>query len=94
MNEKREKLTITKQQAQAIIWGDSLDFEVIEDKPTGNSRWSQIHQIIIKRLSDNKFFKDKYSIGATEHQEENPYEYSEPNFTEVFPVEKVVIVYE
>ena len=58
------------------------------------TRWSIIYEIVVKRLSDGKFFQDAYKVGATESQDEGPYEYSNPNFTQVFPIEKTFIVYE
>jgi hypothetical protein len=48
----------------------------------------------VQRKSDGKYFKDGYRRGATESQDERPYEWSEPNFTEVFPVTKTYIDYE
>lgn len=88
------KLELTKEEAQDIIWGDHENFEVVEDEIVGDRRWSIDHRIVIQRVSDKKFFADTYSVGATEMQDEGPWEYSEPNFMEVFPVEKVITVYE
>lgn len=73
--------------------GRKNGFETVESNIVDTSRWSIINDIVIKRKSDGKFFRDEYSVGATESQEESPYEYSEPNFSEVFPVETKVIVY-
>lgn len=95
MDEKiREKLVLTNEEARQIIWEDEDKFEIIQDNVIENSRWSIIHDIVIKRKIDGKFFRDTYSRGATESQDEMPYEYSEPNFEEVFPVEKIIISYE
>lgn len=90
----REKLNLTKVEGRNIIWEDNNDYEIIKKEIVDTSRWSKIYEIVIKRKSDGKFFRDNYSIGATESQDESPYEYSEPDFREVFPVEKKVIVYE
>lgn len=94
MAQEREKLQLTKEEAQAIVWEDTSDYEIISDEVVDTRRWSADHEIIIKRLSDGKFFADGYSVGLTEMQDESPYEYSDPDFTEVFPVEKTIIVYE
>lgn len=94
MAQEREKLVLTNQEAQRIVWGDSSEYEVIEDTIESTSRWSENHSIVIKRLSDGKFFADGYSKGLTEMQDESPYEYTEPDFTEVFQVEKTIIAYE
>lgn len=79
--------------AREIIWGDNPDFEILEERQTGSSRWSIHYRTILKR-KDGKFFEVKYSKGATECQEERPFEYTKAEFTEVFPVEKVITVYE
>lgn len=93
MAQEREKLVLTKEEAQAIVWEDTSDYEIISDEVVDTRRWSADHEIIIKRLSDGKFFADGYSVGLTEMQDESPYEYSDPDFTEVFAVEKTIIVY-
>lgn len=90
----REKLKLTKQEGREIVWGDHPDYKTISDEIVDKSRWSVHYEITVKRLSDGKFFRETYSRGATEYQEERPFEYDDPDFTEVFPVEKKVIVYE
>lgn len=94
-NSTLEKLNLTPKQAREIIFDDAPEeFEVIENKITGVTRWSVLYRIVIRRLSDGKFFADTYSRAATEYQDEKPYEYYTPTFTEVFEVKKTVIVYE
>jgi hypothetical protein len=45
---------------------------------------------------EDKLYKTSYSTGATEYQDEDPYEYEDDviECPEVFPVEKTIIVYE
>lgn len=66
----------------------------IEDKLVGHSRWSLIYERIFEW--EGRFYKTQYRTGATESQDESPYEYDpdEIECPEVFPVEKVVTVYE
>ena len=90
----KEKLILTSEQGRDIVYGDDSNFVTIEDKIVGTRRWSIEYEIVVQRKSDGKYFKDGYSRGATENQDESPYEYSEPNFTEVFPVTKTYIDYE
>ena len=86
------KLELTKDEARDIIWGDGPDdIELVVDDLIDTTRWSEVHNMVIKK--DGRFYQDEYSVGATEMQDESPWEYSEPNFTEVFPVEKTVIIY-
>ena len=89
----REKLNLTSKQGRDIIDGH-YNFAIIEDKIVGKRRWSIEYEIVVQRKSDGKYFKDGYRRGATENQDESPYEWSEPNFTEVFPVTKTYIDYE
>lgn len=90
----REKLIITKEEARNIIYEDHEDYDVISDEIIDHRRWSVDHEVIIKRLSDEKFFQGNYSRGATESQDEEPFKYSEPEFTEVFLTTKTIQVYE
>jgi hypothetical protein len=89
----REKLNLTSEQGRDIIDGH-YNFAIIEDKIVGKRRWSTEYEIVVQRKSDGKYFRDGYRRGATEGQDERPYEHSEPNFTEVFPVTKTYIDYE
>ncbi len=90
---EREKLKLTPAQAREIVWEGDQNFETVEDNIVSKNRWSIIHYIVVKRLSDGKFFIDEYQVGATECQEELAYENTIPNFTEVFPTQKTITVY-
>lgn len=68
--------------------------EIIEDTIVSVSRWSIHHEIIFKWI-DGKFYQASYSRGATEMQDESPWEYEdEVTCTEVHRVPKVVEVWE
>jgi hypothetical protein len=69
------------------------DYEVISNDIIDHSRWSVIHEMIFKY--DGKFFKTSYSVGATEQQDERPYDYEGETIEckEVKPVEKTIIEY-
>jgi hypothetical protein len=86
----REKLILTSEQGRDIVNGDDSNFVIIEDRIILIRRWVDDYKIVVKRKSDGKYFKDIYRRGATER----PYECSDPNFTEVFPVTKTYIDYE
>ena len=90
----REKLNLTSKQGRDIVNGEDSNFITIEDRIVGTRRWSVVYEIVVQRKTDGKYFKDGYRRGATESQDESPYEYSEPNFTEVFPVTKTCVDYE
>lgn len=56
---------------------DKLDlpYSAIKDDIIENSRWSIIHEIIFE--DNGKFYKTEYSVGATEMQDERPWEYED-----------------
>lgn len=90
----REKLKLTPSEARELVWDGLPGFKTISNDVISNSRWSVIHHIVVQRESDGLFFADDYSVAATECQDERPFEYTEPDFTQVFAVEKKVVVYE
>jgi hypothetical protein len=91
----KEILKLKPSEGQDIIWGDDPNFKEIENKIIDRSRWCIHYRIIVQRKSDQKFFESYYRQGATESQDERPYECDDfAKFTEVKPVEKTVIVYE
>jgi hypothetical protein len=70
-----------------------LPFNAIEDEVVDNSRWSIYHSIIFEY--DGKFYQTSYSVGATECQDESPWEYEdEVECIEVHKVQKMVEVWE
>ncbi len=81
---------------QDLVWDDVDDAEIMENEIVDTSRWSIHHAVVFKLKCNEKFYQTHYSVGATENQDENPYEYDpdEIECKEVFPVEKTVIVYE
>ncbi|ATO52133.1 hypothetical protein BrL25_19035 [Brevibacillus laterosporus DSM 25] len=67
---------------------------MILDQIVDQSRWSIHHDIIFKWI-DGKYYSTGYSVGATECQDERPWEYeNEVECTEVHQVEKMVKVWE
>jgi len=65
MNFKKEVL-------QAIVYDDCINADKIEDRITGITRWSILHEMVFKYA--DKFYTVQYSIGATEMQDERPFE--------------------
>ena len=75
--------------------GFSVKVELIQEELIDTSRWSHIHERVYKDLDSGKFYATTYSTGATECQDETPYEYDGEiiEFDEVVPVEVVKIEY-
>ena len=91
----KETLTLKAEEARSIAYGDHELFEDVVKTITSVTRWSICYEKIAKRISDGKLFKLDYRVGATEMQDESPYEWEdEVSIPEVFPVEKTIIVYE
>ncbi len=88
-------LKVNTETARDIVYGDHEDFEEVLNEIVDNSRWAIQHRYVGQRISDGKYFQVYYQRGATESQDEQPFEYDkEVEFYEVFPAEKKVIVYE
>ncbi len=89
----RAKINLTAEKARSILDGDEPGYRIIRDEQCGHRRWSVDHELVIQSVVDNRFWRGYYSVGATESQDESPWEHDEPDFTEVFPVEQVTIAY-
>jgi hypothetical protein len=86
-------LVLTAEEGRAIVGEDTDDFRVIEDKITGTSRWSELHRVVFERIADTTLWAMRYSVGATEQQDEQPFEFDDPKPVAVVPVEKTITVY-
>lgn len=65
----------------------------VQDIIIDHSRWSVTHHRIFKH--EGKFYETFYSVGATENQDEAPYEWADNEIecAEVQPVETMIVVY-
>jgi len=68
--------------------------KILENKLVDTTRWAHVYSMVF--LHEGKFYQTFYNVGATECQNERPYEYEEDDIEcpEVVPVEKTIIVYE
>jgi hypothetical protein len=69
------------------------DYRVIEKSITDTGRWSIRYSQVFEY--DGNFYLTRFSVGATECQDEVPYEDQgdEITVTQVYPVKKTVIAY-
>lgn len=83
-----------KEFLRELLWDDADGAEKVYDEITDTSRWSIHHWMVFK--FNGKYYGTSYSVGATECQEEQPFEYDpeEIDCSELIPVEKKIIVYE
>lgn len=97
-----EKITETFDPEQLIEMGLPYDApeggRVISDDITGKSRWSVHHLLVVQfaeQVETDKAWAFTYSVGATECQEERPWEYdNEVTARLVRKVTKTVEVWE
>lgn len=93
MSQERKTLVLSALDARDAIRGDYPEVDLISDEILDQGRWSTYHGVVVKYLDE--FYSVNYSKGSTEYQDEAPFEYDDQvTFTQVFPVEKTIIVYE
>ena len=82
------KIVLTAKEARRIVYGEHPDWRVEEERTVDTTRWSIHHEAIVLNKTNDKHYEFCYSTGATERQDESPYEYeSEVEVYEVAPVE-------
>jgi hypothetical protein len=65
------KIEVPREEMLDILWSD----DAVRDSITGRGRWSLRHELIFRR--DGKLWRAKYSEGATEYQDEHPWDNEE-----------------
>lgn len=83
-----------KEDLQDLLWEDCDErWSIIEDEIIENSRWSILHGLIF--AYDGTLYETSYSVGATENQDESPFEYDDDEIEchEVEPYEVTVTKY-
>ena len=68
-------MKLTKEEALLALYGDHDDYVTIEDIIDGKRRWSVEHRRVVYNIKEDKFYITNYSVGATEQQDECPWEY-------------------
>ena len=76
-------MKLTGEEARNIVWGEDEDWDEVEDHVVDNSRWSIFHEGIFKHTLTGRHYEFFWSVGATESQDERPFEGED----EVKPVE-------
>lgn len=87
-------MEISREEARNMVYEDHEDWVKIEEIPIKQSRWSVLYEGIFQHLPTGKFYQTSWRVGATEMQDESPFEYDDPELTEVRQVEKLVKVWE
>lgn len=87
-------MKLTAKQGRSIVYGDNENWETIEEKIVEISRWSILYEGVFKHKPTGKFYSIGWNAGATGMQDEHPFDYYEPELTEVHKVEKMVLSWE
>lgn len=77
---------------QGEYYEAGYELEVVRTRITDQSRWSIFYEMIIHDVTADRYYSTEYSTGATEAQDESPYE-DEPEVVyvvEVFEVKQIV----
>lgn len=84
-----------KETLRDMVFGDfdPEEYKVQENEFVGTTRWSILYSLVFTELSTNKSYMTSYSVGATECQDESPFEYDDDEITctEVYPREVTVV---
>lgn len=83
--------TFPKELLKDILAEDTEDFELLEETLVESTRWSLHYEAIFKEVATGKTYRTGYSTGATECQDESPYEYDADDVA-VHEVEQIDVV--
>ena len=87
-------MKLTKEEALLILDDDHEKYKLIEDTMEGNGRCGIYHTIVVQELESNNFYISSYSVGATENQDEGPWEHEDTvDFYEAEAYETTVTEY-
>lgn len=81
---------------EMLYEGGSGDIDAIEETVTGTGRWSVNYRVIFRCRTDGTHWEAYFSKGATEQQDERPWQHDGDNIAcnQVVPEKHVITVYE
>lgn len=85
-----------KEDLIGTLWEeDNIDLRLVETKLVDTSRWSLLYRMVFEDLTDERLYMTHYSVGATEQQDESPFQYDDDEImcTEVEEVQVTVTDY-
>ena len=88
--------TFKKEDLISALDGASEPLQEVWYELVDTSRWSNIYELVFKDVESGLYYQTTYSVGATECQDESPFEYDpdEIECSQVEQVEKVVKVWQ
>ena len=92
---KHKTRRFPKQELLDLLDGDETLYQLINDELIDHTRWSVTHEIVFRDKATDEFFRAYYNVGATEYQDESPWEYEDEVIASyVVPVVVHVVRYE
>lgn len=70
-------MKFAKKDLQEMVYEESERFIKAEEDVVDTDRWSIHYKVIFKDEDTGKYYKSYFSKGATEYQDESPYEYDD-----------------
>lgn len=69
-----DKVHLPQSYLADLAYTDAVeDWRVVERKIVDHKRWSVVKEMVVK-TPDGNYYRTRYSVGATEMQEEYPYD--------------------
>lgn len=97
---EREKIKLTNDQWYSLVYenyieieGVEIEFEEIEDNYDGSGRHTEDHHKILKRKSDEKYFKLDYETSVKDEMGWDECNSGDTEAVEVFPHSVTIIEY-
>jgi hypothetical protein len=97
---ERETIKLSNSNWSNLVWenyieidGVTIQFTEVEDIYDGSRRHTEDHHKILKRNIDNKYFSISYETSVKDEMGWNECNSGEGTATEVFPIEKTIIIY-
>lgn len=86
-------MKLTSEEGRLLIRGDLEGWSTIETRIDSVSRWSINSSGVFFHELSGKYYGTYWSEGATEQQDERPFDYSLPNLVELRPEKTEIITY-
>jgi hypothetical protein len=83
-------MKLTSEEGRRIVFEDHDDWTKVEEAIIDTRRWSNRYLGVFSHKPTGRFYQMSWSVGATEEQDESPFECETPELTEV--IEKEVTI--
>lgn len=97
---EREKIKLSNDQWRSLVYecyleqdGQEIEFEEIQNNYDGSRRHTEDHHVILKRVSDGKYFKLSYENSVKDEMGWTECNYGDTEAIEVFPEVTEIILF-